>query len=220
MIITEQKPFEEILAMLAGHDRVFLIGCSVCATTWGTGGEKEVREMAARLEEAGKVCVGWLIPEGPTCEAYNTRAELQRCKAEVSTADALLVLACGAGVQAVGSFRGKPNYPALNSLFVGQFRRPTLADERCRLCGECILAETGGLCPVALCPKELMNGPCGGYEASHCEVDRTRPCAWVAIYQRMKKLDQMEKFKAIRPPKDWSKRRRPGVANKSPEVAS
>ena len=214
MIITEQKEFDDILRSLKGHERVFLIGCGICATTWGTGGEKETRQMAAQLTEVGKDCTGWLVTEEATCDARTTRRLLKRNKEQVGPADALLVLACGAGVQTVASLVDVPVLPALNTLFLARLQNLSVCDERCRLCGECILAETAAICPVALCPKGLMNGPCGGYEDGKCEVDRERDCAWVAIYERMETLGQLEQFTVIHEPKDWSKMRHPGFINK------
>jgi hypothetical protein len=203
MIITEQKELDEILHSLEAHERVFLIGCGLCATTWGTGGEKETREMAARLTEAGKECTGWIVTEEAACDARTTRLLLRRNKDRIGPADALLVLACGAGVQTVASLVDVPVYPALNTLFLARLQNLSVCDERCRMCGECILAETAAICPVTLCPKGLMNGPCGGYEDGKCEVDRERDCAWVAIYERMEALGQREQFMVIHDPKDW-----------------
>ena len=213
MIITEQKEFDEILRSLEGHERVFLMGCGICATTWGTGGEKQVIEMAERLTEAGKECTGWIVTEESTCDNRTTRRLLKRNEA-VKLADAVLVLACGAGVQTVGSLLDVPVYPGLNTLFLARIQNLSVCDERCRLCGACILADTAAICPVTLCPKGLMNGPCGGYEDGKCEVDRERDCAWVAIYERMEALGQQERFGVIHAPKDWREDRHPGFINK------
>jgi len=219
MIITEQKEFDEIKRSLEGHERVFLVGCGICATTWGTGGEKETHQMAARLAEAGKDCTGWIVTEEATCDARTTRRSLKRNREQVGPADALLVMACGAGVQTVASLVDVPVYPALNTLFLARLQNLSVCDERCRLCGECILAETAAVCPVALCPKGLMNGPCGGYEDGKCEVDRERDCAWVVIYERMETLGQLEQFTVIHEPKDWNKMRHPGFINKRDKKA-
>ena len=214
MVITEQKEFDEILHSLEGHERVFLLGCGICATTWSTGGEKEVCEMAARLTEAGKECTGWLVTEEATCDVRTTRLLLKRNKEQVGPADALLVLACGAGVQTVASLADAPVYPALNTLFLARLQNLSVCDERCRLCGACILADTAAICPITLCPKGLMNGPCGGYEDGKCEVDRERDCDWVAIYERMETLGQQKRFTVIHEPKDWRADRHPGFVNK------
>jgi hypothetical protein len=214
MIITEQKEFAEILRSLEGHGRVFLVGCGICATTWGTGGEKETREMAARLTEAGKDCAGWIVTDEAACDVRTTRLLLRRDKERVGSADALLVLSCGAGVQTVAALVDVPVYPALNTLFLASLKNLSVCDERCRLCGECILAETAAICPITRCPKGLMNGPCGGYEDGKCEVDREQDCAWVAIYERMEAFGQLERFTRIHEPKDWREDRHPASINK------
>jgi hypothetical protein len=219
MIITEQKDFDEILRSLQGHDRIFVVGCGVCATTWGTGGEKEANEMAARLTDAGKPLAGWIVTEDATCDARTTRRVLRRNKDAIGSADAMLVLSCGAGVQTVAALADIPVYPGLNTLFLARIQNLSLSDERCRLCGACILAETAAICPVTLCPKGLSNGPCGGYEDGKCEVNRERDCAWVAIYERMEALGQGDQFKAIRAPKDWRDDCHPGVVDKRAQRA-
>ncbi len=63
MIITEQKPAEEILEMLADYDSLFIVGCGECATECQTGGEYEVNEMSQRLTEAGKTITGTVVPD-------------------------------------------------------------------------------------------------------------------------------------------------------------
>ncbi len=214
MIITEQKPLEEILAILEGHEAILLVGCPICATSWATGGEPQLAEMKVSLEEVGKRCVGLLMPDESTCDLRFTRLKLRRSKEVLVQADAVLVLSCGAGVQTVAALVDVPTYPALNSLYLARLQRLTLSDERCRLCGECVLAETGGICPVTLCPKGLANGPCGGYLDGKCEVDKEQDCAWVMIHQRLHELGQGERFQAIREPKDWSKARHPRRTDK------
>jgi hypothetical protein len=220
MVITEQKEFEEILRSLEEWDRVFLIGCGVCAATWGTGGEKETREMATRLTGAGKTCTGWIVTEEATCDVRTTRRLLKQHAAQLEAAQALLVLACGAGVQTVAALVDAPVYPALNTRFLARLQNLSVCDERCRLCGACILGETAAICPVTLCPKGLMNGPCGGYRDGKCEVDRERDCAWVAIYERMEALGWRDRFLVIHEPKDWSAARHPGFINKREPAAS
>ena len=53
MIITKQKPFEEIMKFLESSAGVFIVGCSECATTCKTGGEEEVKEMEKKLQDKG-----------------------------------------------------------------------------------------------------------------------------------------------------------------------
>ena len=58
MLISEQKPLEEILSYLEGDKSIFLIGCKGCAEGWGSGGEKQVAEMKNTLQERGKAVSG------------------------------------------------------------------------------------------------------------------------------------------------------------------
>jgi len=86
-----------------------------------------------------------------------------------------------------------------------------MAMEQCQECGQCILNETGGICPVTKCAKSLLNGPCGGSENGKCEVDPNRDCAWVLIYHRMAALGELDRLKRYMAPKDYSKMAKPRV---------
>ena len=55
---------------------------------------------------------------------------------------------------------------------------------RCRMCGDCTLAESSYHCPQSGCPKRMINGPCGGSLHGFCEVyPQERLCFWVKVYQ-------------------------------------
>jgi hypothetical protein len=77
-------------------------------------------------------------------------------------------------------------------------------EERCQACGDCVLGLTGGICPIARCSKQLLNGPCGGSQNGVCEIDAETPCAWQLIYERMDARGQLDRLLEIQPPKDWS----------------
>jgi hypothetical protein len=81
--------------------------------------------------------------------------------------------------------------------------------EQCQECGDCILNDTGGICPVTKCAKGLLNGPCGGSEDGKCEVDPARDCAWVLIYNRMVALGEVDNLKKFVAAKDYSKAAKP-----------
>ncbi len=53
----------------------------------------------------------------------------------------------------------------------------------CRACGQCVLSQTGLICPMS-CPKGLRNGPCGGTLEGKCEVYPDSECIWVRIHRR------------------------------------
>ncbi|MGM0425406.1 MAG: methylenetetrahydrofolate reductase C-terminal domain-containing protein, partial [Thermodesulfobacteriota bacterium] len=75
---------------------------------------------------------------------------------------------------------------------------------------ECILAQTGGICPISRCAKRLLNGPCGGSTQGKCEIHSELPCAWQLIIDRLKALGRLEDFEKLSPLKDWSKERAGG----------
>jgi hypothetical protein len=81
--------------------------------------------------------------------------------------------------------------------------------ERCSACGECIIEATGLICPVTRCPKSLLNGPCGGQDKGKCEVDKDKDCAWILIYNELKKQGKLGLLKQKRLPRDHSKSLKP-----------
>jgi hypothetical protein len=83
-----------------------------------------------------------------------------------------------------------------------------------------MLNETGGICPITLCAKGLLNGPCGGTRAGgKCEDDLERDCAWALIYHRLKALGQLDKLRRIREPRDYGKANRPRKITHTPVAA-
>jgi ferredoxin len=203
MIITEQKPIEEITGMIAPYNKLFIVGCGTCSTSCKTGGEDEVKEM---VENLGDKINGWAMVEDP-CDLRLDRRDLRDHKKELAEADAILVMACGAGIQTVNDFTNKITLPALNTLFIGQTERLGKFHDTCKACGECILDETGGICPITRCAKGLLNGPCGGQVDGKCEVgDYKNECAWIQIYDRLKEQDRLDLFTTFKLPRDHSKK--------------
>ena len=63
MIITRKKEREALLAMLRGVRRAALVGCASCAAACQTGGEKELEETKAFLEDHGIQVLAAVLPE-------------------------------------------------------------------------------------------------------------------------------------------------------------
>jgi hypothetical protein len=99
--------------------------------------------------------------------------------------------------------------PALNTICGAVMDAKGDFYEKCSMCGECILAVTGGICPVTICPKGLLNGPCGGMDKGKCEVDKEKDCAWVLIYKEFEKKAGQAALKEALPPRDYKKAGRP-----------
>ena len=203
MLISEQKPLEEILSYLEGDKSIFLIGCKGCAEGWGSGGEKQVAEMKNTLQERGKAVSGSVVVD-MLCDSVLTKLKLRAYKKEVAAADSILVLTDGAGVQTVAGLVDKVVHPGCNTLSSGGAHAEWKEAERCLECGDCMLEFTGGLCPIARCSKHLLNGPCGGSQDGKCEVDPDIPCVWQQIVDRLAKLGQLDKLERLVTPKNWS----------------
>ena len=209
MIISEAKSNDELTAALEGRERLFLVGCGACATACKSGGEDEVFRLQDWLQESGRTVTGSVVID-EACHIMRAARDLRQHRAQVDEADALLVLACGAGVQSISDGSEKRVIGALNSLFLGNVRRFGQYEEKCSLCGDCILNETAGICPVTNCAKGLLNGPCGGMEEGRCEADRDLDCAWHLIYERLRRQGRRGVFARPVPPKNWGKVAKPG----------
>jgi len=217
MIGQVQKPLEEILAMLDGKEKLVLYGCGGCATVFHTGGEVEVKEMAITLSRNGKNVLATIAPPFGefTCFAPWSEERISKFLPEIRECDAILMMTCGDGLQVVREIvlenkfgLIKPIYPATNP--IGHMGGgPATFSEKCMQCGECLLGQFAGICPMTQCAKGLLNGPCGGAENRKCEANRERDCAWVLIIERLEKLGMLKMLEDIALPKDWSKMERP-----------
>ncbi len=213
MHATIQKPIEEIVAHLRPEERVFVVGCGNCANKCHSGGEKESREMAERLGERGVEVAGWACTDAGVslCKLSVTKKILTEDRAaETERADSFLVLACGQGTHTVmDATEGGAVHPGCDTIFGGETIKDDLIAEYCSLCGECVVESTGGLCPMTLCAKNLLNGPCGGAKNGKCEVDPDRDCGWQLIYDRLVLLGRLEDMEVYQPPKNHARWGRP-----------
>ena len=214
MHATIQKPIDEILGYLKPDERVFVVGCGNCAAKCHSGGEPETKEMAERLKQRGVSVAGWACTGSGVslCKLAVTQKMLnEEHRAEAEQADSFLVLACGQGIHTVmDATAGGVAHPGCDTIFGGETVNDNFITEYCSLCGECIVEYTGGLSPVTLCAKSLLNGPCGGAKDGKCEVDRNRDCGWQLIYDRLialGRLDEMEKYKMPKNNSRWSRPR-------------
>lgn len=194
MIVSRKKPTQDLLKMLAGVKKVGLVGCKSCASACAVGGEKECNELKALLEEKGFEVVGIVLPD-ESCHKMLVRRDIK----PLAEAEAIVSLACGSGCQTVADNVKVPVYPANDTIFVGQTERVGIFHEMCRTCGDCVLGETGGICPMTKCAKSLVNGPCGGQKNGKCEVDPTNDCAWILIYKRLEGLGLLHKMESTLP---------------------
>ncbi|MBE9500888.1 MAG: methylenetetrahydrofolate reductase C-terminal domain-containing protein [Dehalococcoidia bacterium] len=211
MIVAERKPLEEIKEMIAGYKRILIVGCGTCVTICWAGGEKEVGILSSQLRLAFGKDGNELLTSEVTIERQCEREMVEELRDKVQEVEAILSLGCGAGVQTIAEvFEETPVYPALNTKFVGMPEREGVWVETCRACGDCLLGETGGICPVVRCAKGLLNGPCGGTKRGKCEVDPEKDCAWTLIYRRLEKQGRLDLMRKYYPPRNFQAVTRPG----------
>ena len=203
MIVAKPKPFSEIYGMVSGYSKILVAGCGTCVSVCLTGGEKEAGILASQLEIACKPANPEFSTIAATVERQCDREFLSLFRESVDQVDAVVSLACGAGIQFLSDmYPHKPVFPGVDTSFIGVNEGAGIWTERCRSCNQCYLGITGGICPVTMCAKSLLNGPCGGPTNGKCETSPDRDCAWVKIIERLKSQSRLDILENLVPPRD------------------
>jgi ferredoxin len=205
MIVAERKPIEELKAIVEPCESVLLVGCGTCVAVCFAGGEQETATLGSMLRMAARMDGHAKTFDEVTVQRQCEWEFLDEIEDRVGDYDLCLSLACGIGVQAIIEHWPQVRVAAaLNTSFLGLPVEQGVWSERCQACGNCVLHLTGGVCPIARCAKSLLNGPCGGSQDGHCEVDPGLDCAWHLIVERLQEQGRLELLMEIQPPKDWS----------------
>jgi ferredoxin len=215
MIVGDRKPFEEIKESIKAYKNILLLGCGTCVAVCMAGGEKEVELLASELRMASKMAGKELQITEATVQRQCDREYLEPVIDKATNCDAVVSMACGAGVQMLaGMLEEKPVLPALNTRFIGTAEGEGVWTERCRACGDCRLGRYAGICPVTICAKGLLSGPCGGASKGKCEAGGDRDCAWELIYNRLKQQGRLDNFKDLLGPLDYKMQAHPARAER------
>ncbi|MBN1384840.1 MAG: methylenetetrahydrofolate reductase C-terminal domain-containing protein [Elusimicrobia bacterium] len=213
MHATIQKPLEEILDNIKEGEKVFIVGCDNCAEKCKSGGNEQCKEMKKCLESKGVKVTGYGATDSgkSLCKLSLAKDLLNvKHKKETEEADSFLILACGQGIHTVmDATGGGLVHSGCDTIFGGETVTDDFITEYCSLCGECIVETTGGLCPVTLCSKGLLNGPCGGAKNGKCEVDKEQDCGWELIYKRLKSIGRLDLMFNYQNPKNYSRWSKP-----------
>ena len=201
MNATSKKKLAEVVSACEPATNILLIGCGGCPVGMETGGEEQLKKTAAALEEAGKSITGRIMID-MVCNKALVGVRLSRHLEETRAADTVVVYSCGVGVQAVANMLRRPVVPGLNTIHVGGMQGLWPSSERCGQCGDCLLAYTGGICPITACSKGLVNGTCGGTDNGKCEVSKNKDCGWYLIYERLKELGRLDDLKRMNAARD------------------
>jgi len=204
MIVAEQKSLDELKTLIGSAEKVLVVGCGTCVTVCFAGGSREAAIVSSSLRMATKLDGNGREVNDVTVQRQCEWEYLDQISDQVKDVDIVLSLGCGIGVQAIAEhYPDTWVVPGLNTNFLGIPTEQGVWDERCAACGDCVLGLTGGICPIARCSKSLLNGPCGGSEDGHCEIDPEVDCAWQLIYDRVTKMGKQQVLLDLQPTKNW-----------------
>ena len=213
MVIGESKPLAEILEKVKDFKKIVVAGCKGCVTVCCVGGEKEVAILASELRIARKAAGSELEVKEYTCERQCDPEYIEPLDDLVANADAVVSIACSVGPQyIVARYPYLKVFPGVNTTSIGGAVEHGVWKEFCQACGNCIIDDFGGLCPITRCAKQLLNGPCGGSSQGLCEVGKgSIPCIWQLIYDRLQNLGEVDKRTEVHLSKNWSTSRDGGL---------
>jgi ferredoxin len=211
VIVAQPKPFSEIQSFVNQYSRILVAGCGTCVAVCLSGGEKEAAILSAQLRLSAVKKGKDVEVAAATVERQCDREFLSLLHDRVAEVDAVISLACGAGIQFLAEmYPETPVFPGVDTSFIGVAEGAGVWAERCKSCNQCFLGITGGICPVTMCAKSLLNGPCGGPTNGKCETDSERDCAWVQIIQRLQLQGRLDMLESVVPPRDFGRSSHPG----------
>lgn len=205
MIVAHRKNIQDLKAALAPYRRILVLGCGTCVTVCLAGGEREVGMISSALRIAYRTAGEEHEISEATIERQCENEFIEEVLEEVQNTDAILSLACGAGVQAIAErYPNTPIFPGVDTKFIGILQDQGIWTEKCAACGKCVLGSYGAVCPMTRCSKAMLSGPCGGSRSGRCEVSPDIECAWQLIYDRLKAIGQLDRLTEPAPLADWS----------------
>ena len=176
------KSSEELLPLLDGGDKLFVVACNKCFKEFEVEDEPECGIFEQLATERGNTIASCAKIDF-LCNKTLTAKQLSELIPE--DAESVFVISCGLGIQTVAELSGLPTFAASDTISYTGEHGMALTDRRCAACGQCYLNLTGGICPIVDCSKSLVNGQCGGCKDGKCEVDSEKDCAWDKIYKRL-----------------------------------
>jgi electron transport complex protein RnfC len=198
MLAVRIKPEEEVLPLIS-EKRLFVFECLGCSEVYYPTENAAKFINNSKEQIVGRASLDYLCNREFVSEYVKAYAN------EIEKAQVILVFSCGVGAQVVSSLlEDRIVYIGCDTLYLNGFQGLTARESNCDQCGECYLNYTGGLCPVALCPKHLLNGPCGGSQGGRCEVDPDILCVWQQIVDRLDKLGRLDTLERFGTPKNWT----------------
>ncbi len=190
MLITELKSKDALLSALRG--KVFAIVCHGCKEIHFPEAEADafLQELSAEGRLTGSVTTEYI------CNDSNLKLWIEKYHDAIASADSVLVLSCGVGVQTAADLLDSKRVVAgCDTYALPGFQGVTPLEHDCGQCGQCYLNLTGGICPITACSKSLINGQCGGAKNGRCEVDPDMECGWERIQRRLAQIGRLDVLK-------------------------
>ena len=185
------KAVDELEALLADKDNLFVIACNKCFKEFETANEPDCEAFVEIAAQHGKTVVGTAKVDF-LCNKTQTVAKLDDLIPD--GAEHVVVVSCGLGIQTVAEIADLPVCAACNSINYTGHHGMALTKKACDACAQCYLNITGGICPIVDCSKSLVNGQCGGAKNGKCEVDPNKDCAWEKIQKRLEKQGRLSEL--------------------------
>ena len=187
MIVAQRKPFEEIKKSLAPYKNILVAGCGTCVAVCLAGGKKEVGLLASQLRMSFGLDKKKVKISEVTLERQCDREFLETVKNEVEQAEAVLSLACGAGIQFLAeAYPERPVYPRREYHLHrgGRGRRPldrTLPGLRGMPAG----GNRRDLPAERPVPRGSTTGPAGAWWTENARWTLSAPAPGCSIYDRL-----------------------------------
>jgi electron transport complex protein RnfC len=197
MLAVQIKPEAEILPLISER-RPFIFECLGCREVYypTENADKFINNLKEQF--VGRVYLDYL------CNREFVNEYIKAYANEIEKAQVILVFSCGVGVQVISSLlEDRIVYTGCDTLYLNGFQGLTAQNFNCDQCGECYMNYSGGLCPITLCAKQLLDGPCGGSQGGKCEVDADIPCVWQQIVDRLGNLGRLDILERLAAPKNW-----------------
>ncbi|MBN2179120.1 MAG: methylenetetrahydrofolate reductase C-terminal domain-containing protein [Deltaproteobacteria bacterium] len=202
MIKTEWKPAAEIKYALGSADTVSIISCAACANLCDNGGSLGIRILRDLLRRWDKEVV-FSTCVTACCSEEIMRQALRTHRRPLSKSDAMIVLSCASGIKS--AYLCEPEIPVVAVLdTVGvtpiSHQDNPIVNSHCSTCDHCVIAYTGGICPVTECPAKKKYEPCKDFpeRGTQCALNPLVDCVWKEIEKRgelsaLKKLEEIHK---------------------------
>ena len=187
----ELKSKEELEALLADKDNLFVVSCNKCFKEFAQVQEPECDSLMELARSMGKTVTGSMTLDF-LCNSVQSQKKLAEAVPEGT--DYAVVISCGLGVQTAADLLEVPTLTATNSLNYIGHHGMALTQKTCGACAQCYLNVTGGICPIVDCTKSLVNGQCGGAKNGKCEIDPKKDCAWEKINARLAGQGRTKEF--------------------------